>query len=190
MWVFREALPLCTVGADSVTIFTVAVTMAWPSSFVRRFFATCTLGSGVADKAGVSSSSSSDSEELDDELDESRETSWAAARFVEDFASSELELSDESSSESESELELEFESEEGCAALGFNLVFLLGGPLASTSSESDSELELESELEDFALGVGLFAFEAFSSWSESESESELELVSEDDADFFSSRAVF
>jgi hypothetical protein len=174
----REALPLCTVGA--VTIFTVAVTTARPSSFVRRFFATCTIGSDVTDKAGVSSSSSSDSEELEEELDELRETGLATDRFLVDFSSSELELSEESLSESESELELESELEEGCAALGCNPVFFFGGPLATSGAESELELELESELKDFALRVGLFAFGGLSSSSESESESELELESEDD----------
>lgn len=179
--VLREALPFWTVGA--ATIFTVAVTMAPPSSFVRRFFAGCTLGSGVSDKAGVASSSSSDSEELDEVLDELRDTGLAAARrFLDDFASSELELADESLSESE--LELESELEVVCAALGgFSSVFF-GGPLATSESESELELELEleSELEDFALRVGLFAFRGFSSSSESESESESELVSEDDVE--------
>jgi hypothetical protein len=181
--VLREALPFWTVGA--VTIFTVAVTTAPPSSFVRRFFATCTFGSGVTDKAGVASSSSSDSEELDEELDELREMGLAAAdRFLDDFASSELELDDESLSESNSELELELELEWVCAALGgFNPVFF-GGLLATSESESELELELEleleSELEDFALWVGLFAFGGFSSSSELESESEL--VSVDDVE--------
>ena len=174
----REALPLCTGGA--VTIFTVAVTTARPSSFVRRFFATCTRGSGVTDKAGVSSSSSSDSEELEEELDEFRETGFTTDRFLVDFSSSELEeLSEESLSESESELELESELEGGCTALGCNPVFF-GCPLTTSGAESELELELESELEDFALRVGLFAFGGLSSSSESESESELELESEDD----------
>ena len=180
----REPLPLCTVG--SVTIFTVAVTTAWPSSFVRRFFATCTLGSGVTDKAGVSSSSSSDSEELDEVLDELRETGLAAVRFLADFVSSELELDDESFSESESELELESELEEACAALVCNPAFFFGGPLATFESESELELglelELESELEAFGLSAGFFAFEGLCSSSESESESESELVSEDDVE--------
>ena len=175
----REALPLCSVGA--VTIFTVAVTTAWPSSFVRRFFATCTLGSGVTDKAGVSSSSSSDSEELDEVLDELRETGLAADRFLADFASSELVLDDESFSESESELELESELEEACATLVCKPVFF-GGPLATFESESELELELESELEDFVLFAGLVAFEGLCSSTESESESESELVSEDDVE--------
>ena len=185
----REPLPLCTVG--SVTIFTVAVTTAWPSSFVRRFFATCTLGSGVTDKAGVSSSSSSDSEELDEVLDELRETGLAAVRFLADFVSSELELDDESFSESESELELESELEEACAALVCNPAFFFGGPLATFESESELELELESELEDFALSAGFFAFEGLGTSSESESESESELVSEDDVeDVFGFKTFF
>lgn len=180
--VLREALPFWTVGA--ATIFTVAVTMAPPSSFVRRFFAGCTLGSGVSDKAGVASSSSSDSEELDEVLDELRDTGLAAARrFLDDFASSEIELADESLSESESELELESELEVVGAVFSFSSVFF-GGPLVTSESESELELELEleSELEDFALRVGLFAFGGFSSSSESESESESELVSEDDVE--------
>jgi hypothetical protein len=190
--VLREALPFWIVGA--VTIFTVAVTMAPPSSFVRRFFAICTLGSGVTDRAGVASSSSSDSEELDEELDELREMGLTAAvRFLDDFASSELELSDESLSESESEVELESELEEVGAALGgFNPVFF-GGPLATSESESELELELEleSELEDVAFCVGLFAFGGLTSSSESESESESELVSEVDVeDVFGFKVFF
>lgn len=64
--VLRGTLPPRALLASVVAI--VAVTIAAPSSFARRFFVTRPSGSGVADETGVSSSSSSDSDEDDPEV--------------------------------------------------------------------------------------------------------------------------
>lgn len=170
----REALPARPLPAGVVAV--VAVITAVPSSLARCFFVARALGLGITDGAGVSSSSSSDCEEVEDaELGELREIACLADCFSDKFRFSELESDDD---ESLSELESELEED---AALRFDLT-AVGGPLPSSGSES--ELELESELEGvFALRFG--GFGSSSSSSEPESELELEVESEGDtAGFF------
>jgi hypothetical protein len=168
----RAAFPPLALLATTVAV--VAVTMVMPSSFARRFFVTRTSTSGVADRAGVSSSSSSDSEEDGPEA-------LMTDCFFDIFIASWLELVDELSDESE----LDLESDD--TALRFDL-FAFESSLSS--SESDSELELESELEEgFLLCFEIFVGSSSSSSSESEVELELELATEDDR-FFSLKVCF
>jgi hypothetical protein len=171
----REALP-ARVSATTVFVVVAAIT-AVPSSFARRFFIARVSGSAVTDRAGVSSSSSSERDEEDDvELVELRATAWMIDCILSGLMSSELESDDDS--------ELESELEED-AALRFNL-FVVRGLLSS--SESESELELESEVEvGFALCFGMLG--SSSSSSELESDSELEVTSEDDVAGFFARKI-
>jgi len=147
----REALPPRAVPAGVFAV--VAVTTAAPSSPARRFFDARTSGSGVTGSAGVSSSSSLNSDEDDEGPAEVRALDWIADRFLGEFRSSEPAAEDELPDVSLSELELESELEEDGA---FRVDWLVPGTSLS-SSELESELESDSELEvDMALRFDRF----------------------------------
>jgi hypothetical protein len=103
--------------------------------------------------AGVSSSSSLNSDEDDEDPAEVRALDWIADRFLGEFRSSEPAPEDELPDVSLSELELESELEEDGA---FRVDWLVPGTSLS-SSELESELESDSELEvDMALRFDRF----------------------------------